>query len=268
MDENPSKEAPASENGAEKTTSNPKKALSIVALVFGILGLISCAGGPIALVLCLVGVICGIVALVKKQQKGMAIAGLVCGAVGIIPALLFSFLWGGLASLIGQGIDACKDDPSCSMTINGKSIDYDLNKDSKKDDSSDTKKDNTDDTKKTDTDNTKKTDTDNTKKTDTDNTNKNSTSSATGWTYDYLKELAEEKGGKISDVPQEYIDAFKDFEVCLADEGFKISSWKEFESLSDDTDDMTMDQALGLMGCAMALSKATEDVDSDIDLDL
>ena len=107
----------------EKSANGEKKALSIVALIFGILGIVFCWSGFFALACCLVGLICGIIALVKKHQKGMAVAGLVCGAVGLIPAILFSFIWGGIATMFSGGIvDACKDDPSCNVTINGQTV--------------------------------------------------------------------------------------------------------------------------------------------------
>ncbi|MBR3368277.1 DUF4190 domain-containing protein [Candidatus Saccharibacteria bacterium] len=109
-------------SSADAGKTNEKKALSIVALVFGILGIISCWAPFFGLICCLVGVILGIVALVKKNQKGMAIAGLVCGAIGLIPAVIISLATGALVSFFGGAIDACKDDPSCNVTINGQSV--------------------------------------------------------------------------------------------------------------------------------------------------
>ncbi len=102
----------------EKPDTSGKKALSIVALVFGILGLIACWAPFFGLICCLVGVIIGIVALVKKHQKGMAIAGLICGAVGLIPAVIISIATGALVSFFGGVVDACKDDPKCEITVN------------------------------------------------------------------------------------------------------------------------------------------------------
>ncbi len=239
----------------DSTDSKPtevKKGLSIVALIFGILGIVSCWTGFFALACCLVGVIVGIVALVKKSQKGMAIAGLICGALGLIPAIIFSIVWGGAAMLFGGVSDYASDpvkyceqnpndwkcDEDSTITINGQTID------NKKTDSSD----------------------DNTKK--EDDTKKNTSKTGSGWTLDYLKEVAKEKGVDYADIPDGYKIAFNDFEVCLDDAGIKVSSWDEFEALNEDSDDLSMSQAMGLLSCAMELSEATEGLDDDIDIDL
>lgn len=68
---------------------NTKKsnALSILSLIFGILGLVlSCL--IIGFLPALVGLILGIVALAQKQSKGMAITGIVCGAIGVLFAMI------------------------------------------------------------------------------------------------------------------------------------------------------------------------------------
>ena len=243
-------EAPLAE---ENKSNETKKALSVVALVFGILGLVSFISGFFAVVCCLVGVIVGIVALVKKHQKGMAIAGLVCGAVGILPAILFSFVWGaGLAglSLLGGAandftsdpINYCEQNPDsffcdedANIEINGQTIDTGT---------------------KTDTDNT------NNKKDNSSSTNKNS-KTGSGWTLEYLKEVAKEQGVSYSDIPEDYKTALADFEVCLSDAGIVVSSWEEFESLSDDSDDMSLDQAMGLFNCSIELQESAKELDDD-----
>lgn len=66
---------------------NEKKSnvLSILSLIFGIIGLLlSCL--TVGIVLCIPALILGIVALTKKQSKGMSIAGIVCSAIGILIA--------------------------------------------------------------------------------------------------------------------------------------------------------------------------------------
>ena len=272
MEENPAPkdtkiktdDAPLAE---ENKKSETKKALSVIALVFGILGLVSCVSGFFALVCCLVGIIVGIVALVKKHQKGMAIAGLVCGAVGIIPAVLFSVVWGaGLSMLSGLGGVAdfssdptkyCEQNPDsilcdedADIKINGQPIDTgkkdtdtDTNTNTNKNTGSDTKKDSS--------------------------SNKNTSKTGSGWTLEYLKEVAKEKGVSYAEIPEGYKTAFSDFEVCLSDAGIVVSSWEEFENLSEDSDDMSLDQAMGLLNCAMELQEATEGLDDgELDLDL
>lgn len=65
---------------------NKGNIFSILALVFGIMGLVtSCL--VIGIFPAIPGVIFGIMALNNKQSKGMAITGLVCGAVGIVISL-------------------------------------------------------------------------------------------------------------------------------------------------------------------------------------
>ena len=58
---------------------------AIAGMVLGILSLVCCCSGYIALVLGVVGMVLSIVSLVQKRPgKGMAIAGIVCSAVAIV----------------------------------------------------------------------------------------------------------------------------------------------------------------------------------------
>ena len=196
VDKSAKDEKPIKNNSTETKQTGAKKGLSIIALVFGILGLVLCWVPYLGLICCLVGIIIGIIALVKKNQKGTAIAGLICGIIGIIPALIISFITGEFISIF-SGISGGSDAPKPNS----------------------------------------------------------------GWTTDYLEEVVEEKGIDYSDVPQEYIDAFNDFEACLSDAGVEVSSWDEFENLSNNVDNMTYDQAKGLLDCAIALSEFTENSD-------
>lgn len=59
----------------------PKKGLSVASLVCGIISYFCC--NPLYLV-SIAAVILGIVALCKKESKGMAIAGLVLGGMSIL----------------------------------------------------------------------------------------------------------------------------------------------------------------------------------------
>lgn len=78
--------------------SSGSNGLAITALVVGIVAF--CLGwtGPLGLVLAVVAVIFGIMALVKKQSKGMGIAGLVLGGLALIFALIMTMLG---AALLG-----------------------------------------------------------------------------------------------------------------------------------------------------------------------
>lgn len=64
-----------------------KKGLSITALVLGILSILACIFGPVCWVLGLVAIILGIIGK-KRGAKGMGIAGIACGAVGLILSIL------------------------------------------------------------------------------------------------------------------------------------------------------------------------------------
>ncbi len=57
--------------------------LAIVSLVFGILSILCCCSAFIGSILGIVGVICGILAQ-KQSKSGMAIAGIICSALGIV----------------------------------------------------------------------------------------------------------------------------------------------------------------------------------------
>ena len=68
-------------------------ALSIVALVLGILSLVCCCFGAWNLILGIPGVIVGIIALVKKAAgKGMAIAGVICAGLAIVLGIVMTIL--------------------------------------------------------------------------------------------------------------------------------------------------------------------------------
>lgn len=63
--------------------------LAIASMVLGIIGLVlSCCVPIVPIILALLAVILGGVSLAKKQDgKGMAIAGLVCGIITLVPAI-------------------------------------------------------------------------------------------------------------------------------------------------------------------------------------
>lgn len=58
---------------------------AIAGMVLGIISLVCCCSGYIALVLGVIGMVLSIVSLVQKRPgKGMAIAGIVCSAIAIV----------------------------------------------------------------------------------------------------------------------------------------------------------------------------------------
>ncbi len=78
--ETPSYDTPSSEGS---------KVFGIISLVCGILSLLCCCTGWIGLVLSIAAIVLGILSINKQEDaRGMAIAGIVCGGVGVILALI------------------------------------------------------------------------------------------------------------------------------------------------------------------------------------
>lgn len=76
------------------------KGLGIASMVLGIVSIvITCCGlWYVSLICGVVAVVLGIVQIVKNESKGMAIAGIVCGALGIIFGILLVVFAVALAS--------------------------------------------------------------------------------------------------------------------------------------------------------------------------
>ena len=76
---------------AEPTYESEQKESSIfaiISMICGILGVLCCCFGVISIVLSVAGVVLGIISIKKAEPlKGMAIAGIVCGAVGLISSI-------------------------------------------------------------------------------------------------------------------------------------------------------------------------------------
>ena len=76
---------------------NKGKGFAIAALVLGICAFVFCWIPVLNWILGILAVVFGIIALVKKAKKGMAITGLILGAVGLFVAIIISIF--GLAIL-------------------------------------------------------------------------------------------------------------------------------------------------------------------------
>lgn len=79
--------------------AQPGKGFGITAMVLGILAiviaLVSCCipfGYMLTILLGLAAIIFGIIAVAKKRGKGMGIAGIICGVVGLITSIVMTIV--------------------------------------------------------------------------------------------------------------------------------------------------------------------------------
>ncbi len=77
------------ENGSNKESSSA----GITALVCGIVSIVMCWVPLIGLVSAIIGIVFGSKGMKKVQGKGMAIAGLVTGIIGLILSVLYTVFW-------------------------------------------------------------------------------------------------------------------------------------------------------------------------------
>ncbi|MCS4276828.1 hypothetical protein M2390_002022 [Mycetocola sp. BIGb0189] len=81
-----------------------RRGLAITALVLGIVAVVFAFFPPLSILLGIIAVVFGIIALVKRQSKGLALTGLILGGVGVIVSVILLVV--GLiftATLIEQG---------------------------------------------------------------------------------------------------------------------------------------------------------------------
>ncbi|MGN1145923.1 MAG: DUF4190 domain-containing protein [Acetatifactor sp.] len=86
MDYNQNQQAPVMQQPEQK----PSVGLAVASMVLGICALVlACCVPYVPVILALLAVVLGGVSLAKKKGgKGMAIAGLVCGIIGLVPAVI------------------------------------------------------------------------------------------------------------------------------------------------------------------------------------
>ena len=82
---------------------NKNNTISILSLIFGIIGLIL-SFLVIGIVPCIAGLVLGIISLMRGQNKGMSITGIVCSSIGIVVAVLVLSI--ALLSTLSGGISA------------------------------------------------------------------------------------------------------------------------------------------------------------------
>lgn len=95
---------------AEKKKAEP---MGIIAMILGILGLLGstfcsclcgCLGGSPALIMCIAGVVLGIIGLNKSKKQGekntMALVGIILSGVGILLFIIFALVGGAISTAI------------------------------------------------------------------------------------------------------------------------------------------------------------------------
>lgn len=76
------------------------KVFGIISLVCGILSLLCSCCGWIGIILGVAAVVLGILSINKQEEaKGMAIAGIVCGGIGLLMAVIVLIFFGALSSV-------------------------------------------------------------------------------------------------------------------------------------------------------------------------
>lgn len=104
----------------EPTATKTSNGFGVTALVVGIVSFVLGWTGFFGLILAVIAVVFGILALVKKQNKGMGITGIVLGSLALITALFFTIvgvaIFGGAAQVASnvakeqQAVDSSKKD--------------------------------------------------------------------------------------------------------------------------------------------------------------
>lgn len=80
-------------NGSYNQYEQPSSGFGIASMVCGILALITCCLWCTCIPLAVVSIVLGILQIQKGTAKGMAIAGIVCSAIGLILFLVLT-IWG------------------------------------------------------------------------------------------------------------------------------------------------------------------------------
>lgn len=98
---------PSSQDGS--APARPRNGLGVAALVLGILAIVGCWSALAAIILGILAVIFGIVGVRRANRrtatnKGVAIGGLVTGAIGLLLGIVFAIAFGAFLSVFGNEI--------------------------------------------------------------------------------------------------------------------------------------------------------------------
>ena len=85
---------------------NVAKILGIVSLVTGILSLLCCCIPILSLLLAVAAVVTGIISIKKGNSvKGLAIAGIVCGSIGVVIGIVLAVMGGLLSNSMDEVVE-------------------------------------------------------------------------------------------------------------------------------------------------------------------
>lgn len=99
----------ASQHGAPVPAQQPGSGLAIAALVLGIAALVLAFFPFVGLLSVLLGaaaIVCGILAMRRRQSKGMSIAGIVTGALGLVGSILVTLAAAALMAALEESTSA------------------------------------------------------------------------------------------------------------------------------------------------------------------
>lgn len=106
---------------AEKKKSEPMGIISMILGIVGLLGsticscLCGCLGGSPALLMCIAGVVLGVIGMNKSKKLGekntMALVGIILSGVGILLFIIFALVGGAISTAImgDGGMDVMED---------------------------------------------------------------------------------------------------------------------------------------------------------------
>ncbi|MBR2530716.1 MAG: DUF4190 domain-containing protein [Lachnospiraceae bacterium] len=91
---------------AEAAPENQTSVFAIISLVTGILSILCCCSQWICVILAVSAIVLGILSMNKEESgRGMAIAGIICGGVGLVLGIIVIIIGavGGAASALDNG---------------------------------------------------------------------------------------------------------------------------------------------------------------------
>ena len=113
----PPQQAPGQGYPAYSAAPREPKGLAITAMILGIVAVVGAlifgwlpfVGGIITILVGAAAVVLGIIALRKKQSKGMSLTGLITGGVGVLIGIGIVITWAAVFSSVGSELDSYSD---------------------------------------------------------------------------------------------------------------------------------------------------------------